>query len=155
MRFSRIAMIFQSASICTTSLAAIRVRHTNENAKVFRCDYFEIAQDEYSRVQHVELTDSLLNSQTLTNLVYGLVENILDRRNVIFHDQEYGYYQFFDLESKWTRTQTEEGTIDTHHILVNDQHARACAMMMRKSLYSRGNLMNEPVISYSLCEARS
>ncbi|EPQ66164.1 putative secreted effector protein [Blumeria graminis f. sp. tritici 96224] len=98
MRLSRIAIIFQSASICTTSLAARYVRHINEAYKVFNCD-IELEQEEYSRIYHEKILDSATIG-TLSEELNDLVGNTRDTRNVQFYDQDNGDYEYILLSTK-------------------------------------------------------
>ncbi|SZF03813.1 unnamed protein product [Blumeria hordei] len=155
MRFSRIAIIFQSASFCTTSLAARYSSHINEVNKVFKCDGYSIAQEEYSRAEAEKFSDSDI-LQNMYQKHYELIRDLRDTRVVQFHDADNGDYEYFDLTLKWFRYTNELDTVDVQFILVIDRQGRACAMMMRKTIYKhryRGRQI--PRISYKLCEVDS
>ncbi|SZF03831.1 unnamed protein product [Blumeria hordei] len=95
MRFSRMAIIFHSASFCTTSLAAQSSRHINEKSKVFHCNN-DIHQEEYSRTPHYKIQDPD-TIQELNGEFRDLVADSYDTRTVQFYDQDNGDYEYFNL----------------------------------------------------------
>ncbi|SZF03833.1 unnamed protein product [Blumeria hordei] len=154
MRFSRMAIIFHSASFCTTSLAAQSSRHINEELKVFHCNS-DIHQDEYSRAKNHKIQDQDTNHELNGELSY-LVADSHDTRTVLFYDQDNGDYEYFHLSEICDRTQERYGHATTEHILVNDRQGRACAMMMLKTVYPYHNRDGRrPQGSYSLCAVGS
>ncbi|CCU82600.1 putative candidate secreted effector protein [Blumeria hordei DH14] len=154
MRFSRMAIIFHSASFCTTSLAAQYSRHINEELKVFHCNN-DIHQEEYSRTPHYKIQDPD-TIQGLNEELSYLVADTYDTRTVQFYDQDNGDYEYFNLSEICDRYQEQDGTVVIEHILVNDRQGRACAMMMIKTVIPFTNWDGQsPQRYYSLCAVGS
>ena len=152
MRFTCIAIIFQGASICTKILATYHSSHIHEAKKVFKCDGYNIAQWGYSRSEWEEFWDDDTRA-TLYEKHGELVTNFQDTRVVQFYDEDNGGYKYFDLTTEWLRYETELHTIDVQHIIAIDRQGRACAMIMRKTMYRIGFWCKEiPRITYELCE---
>ncbi|SZF03815.1 unnamed protein product [Blumeria hordei] len=155
MRFSRIAIIFQSASFCTTSLAARYSSHINEVEKVFKCDGYDITQAEYSQAE----PERFLDDNIILNLYEKhceLIRDLRDTRVIQFLDGDNRDYEYFDLTLQWFRYTTEFYTVDVQPILVIDRQGRACGMMMRKTIHNIGFEGRQiPLILYEMCEVGS
>ncbi|CCU75811.1 putative candidate secreted effector protein [Blumeria hordei DH14] len=131
MRLSRIAMIFQSASFCTISLAALFSRHPQENDKVFFCDV-EVEQEQYSSIQREKINDRG-TIRTLNGEFDRLVADTGDQRVVQFNDIDNGGYEYFRLPTLMHNRYVGNDIAMTEYILIIDRQGRACSMMMKKS----------------------
>ncbi|CCU83215.1 putative effector protein [Blumeria hordei DH14] len=154
MRLSRIAMIFQSASIYTTSLAARYAAHPQENYKIFFCDV-EFEQEMYARIEREKITDTG-TIQTLNQELNRLVADTTHQRFVQFYDTDNGGYEYFNFPTR-SRSMTilylGNDLAITEYIIVIDRQGRPCSMFMRETLVPL-RLSNRSMVrrSYSLCE---
>ncbi|CCU82615.1 putative candidate secreted effector protein [Blumeria hordei DH14] len=151
MRLSRIAMIFQSASFCTTSLAAYFMAHPQEEYKTFFCDV-EFEQETYARIDRERIYDSG-TFQTLNQELNSLVADTSDQRFVQFYDTDNGGYEYFKFPSRFHNKYVGNDLAITEYIIVIDRQGRACSMMMKKTLVPfEDRDRSTAQINYSLCE---
>ncbi|CCU75828.1 putative candidate secreted effector protein [Blumeria hordei DH14] len=150
MRLSRIAMIFQSASFCTISLAARFMVHPHEDSKVFFCD-MEFEQETYARIDREKIIDTG-TIQTLNEELNRLVADTTDQRFVQFYDTDNGGYEYFNFPTRFRKRYDGNDLAITEYIMVIDQQGRPCSMMMSKTLVLKG-IRNRRIVqrSYSLC----
>ncbi|CCU75823.1 putative candidate secreted effector protein [Blumeria hordei DH14] len=151
MRLSRIAMIFQSVSFCTTSLATRYSPHPQWNHKIFFCDIV-FSQEAYARIEREKINDRG-TIQTLNQELNRLVADTTDLRIVLYYDTDNGGYEYFNFPTQHHNRYVDNDLSMTEHILVIDRQGRPCSMIMKKSVTpfeDRDRSLAR--ISYSLCE---
>ncbi|CCU76396.1 putative candidate secreted effector protein [Blumeria hordei DH14] len=133
MRFSSIAIIFQSASIFVTTLAGGKIAHIPESRKSFQCERRLILGSSYERTLF-EVLGQIRFKEILPidkSIIYNLVDQADDSTNVFYEDETPDAFFFHKLEKPVDAIKDGVYVYDTNHILVIDNHGRTCGIVMR------------------------
>ncbi|CAD6502593.1 BgTH12-05184 [Blumeria graminis f. sp. triticale] len=137
MRFSRIAIIFQSANLCGTALAAFKGYHIREDLKKFDCDGRVISEHDYRYQKHrasISIENNEHPHQTSGNFVNQYLENFSDTRWVLFLDESSRKFYLSDLDIPGEIVRADNGTQKTSYVLVLDNQCRTVAMFMKHTI---------------------
>ncbi|CAD6502588.1 BgTH12-05179 [Blumeria graminis f. sp. triticale] len=156
MRFSSIAIIFQSASIFATVLAGRVTNHILDQWKNFDCEGREfkgtvldpLRQQAAKRVLDREVPPAD------ESMIMNLKSQVDNLTYVLYVDDYPASYYFQKIEGYSTSLRGGDYFYETDYIYVLDGYGRACAIMMKKSTYhysaTRYEIANAQA-TYQLC----
>ncbi|CAD6502580.1 BgTH12-05177 [Blumeria graminis f. sp. triticale] len=154
MRFSSIAIIFQSASIFTTTLAARRTSHLDDLFKVFDCNGYFIRYPQFSSSQRSETFHSgqgRMSRSWSAQLDY-LLQRPGDERVVLFGNGASHALKYYSLDTLATGNFVDSWINNMEFIIAIDNLDRACGIIMK---FTSRNCSSEiscpPQESFSLC----
>ncbi|SZF05139.1 unnamed protein product [Blumeria hordei] len=152
MRFSIIAIIFQSASIFLTALAVRTMEHIPEERKIFRCHKRDITFRDFSWVLREE-TRTVADDRISWSWTSQLSDLMADsrNRNVVLFGKKSEVTKFYILESLTTTETSDDYTHTYEYIMLVDEHDRACGAMMRVMTRAGYDSFNLPSQNISLC----
>ncbi|CCU76395.1 unnamed protein product [Blumeria hordei] len=152
MRFSSIAIIFQSANIFLTALAVYTTGHISEESKIFRCRQRDITERDFASTQRKEITH-VANDKISWSWTSQLSDLMTDSRNqnVVLFGKKSEVSKFYILE-RLTTSGTSNGYNHTYeYIIMVDEHDRACGAIMRVLTRASYDSSNLPDQNISLC----
>ncbi|VDB88004.1 Bgt-50543 [Blumeria graminis f. sp. tritici] len=152
MRFSSIAIIFQSASIFLTVLAVYTKSHIPEERKNFLCGGRSITYSEYSWSSLVETTNvsGNRNSWSWANQLSHLMSDSSNQNFVLF-GPESEVSKFFILQDLTTGGPSDYHNHVFEYIVLVDKIERTCGMIMRVLSRVNSNSASSPGQNISLC----
>ncbi|CAD6502579.1 BgTH12-05170 [Blumeria graminis f. sp. triticale] len=156
MRFSSIAIIFQSASIFLTVLAVSTIDHIPEESKKFNCHQSYISKKDFARTPRTEIKRVAENklSWSWTDQLSYMMKDSRNQNSVLFGNESQ-VSKFYILDNLTTDHTSGDYDYTYEYIILVDKKDRACGVIMRvlTRVKNESSILPDQNISFCSIEA--
>ncbi|VDB87985.1 Bgt-51967 [Blumeria graminis f. sp. tritici] len=158
MRFSSIAIIFQSASIFVTTLAGTSVDHIDEKIKSFVCNGHIVGHNQFTQYRRLAQNPEYMFKRG--SLYHQHAKKLNEaRRDVNLQDiplvysySETAQLSFHQLEDMTETRDLGKYVFKSEYFVMVDKHPRSCSILIQEiKQYPQGRYTWPDDISYKLC----